>query len=476
MSERVIVNDAGDLATDGEGGVLWSTDDQYLGIIDDFRVLSAVPSESVAAGNARRELDATEAAGTLCYLNFNEFNAIAPTTAYDVSGNARDAILVGIAQWVGFEGPPSFAGVRKPQVWGRRRMRTGKLVDPQRNVFQVHRGQTQQIVPLENGLDSLTYDGDFPSIYDWTAVDGHYATQLSRGLVQVNALSPSVTLAFDVWGDVDPVWGYTEVSAEIMRAVVVRQGGADAVEGIDTGAIASVAEDRPDAAGISTGDSPVSVLSLLNDLAGGIDGWWTVLTRGSRFTVGLREEPVLPEFFLDQDDILEDGLERVASASAVRQWTLTYGQFEVTVDAANVAGAIAANLRPRYSQADARQQSRDLGLDPDWIRRFKDAVAASGVTLYDDPAACRREAERRLAIDRYSRDVYKAQLPRGVFQYRVGQPGRVTYPRFNLAAGNDYRIGGYEEATDTGAVNLFLWGKRILLDRLPGTSMLDPTG
>jgi hypothetical protein len=459
MSHHVPVNAAGDLAIEATGTrALWfSEPGSYRGIIDDFRMLPTVPSEDEAIANARRELDGDEAALTLCYLQFGEGTG---TSALDSSGNARNATLSGTARWVGFEGTPDLAGTRKPLVWGVKRMRKGVLVDSQRVVFQVNAGNTHAIVPLENGLASLTYDGDLADIYDWTPVAGHYATQLSRGLVRLNDLpdSNSITLSFDVWGDVDPDNGYTEVTAEIMRNVAVRKAGLNAVEGIDTAAVASVAADRPDSVGFATGSSSVTIMTVLNDLAGGVDGWWTMLTDG-RFSPGLRAEPGVPEFELGVNDIAAETLECIASSLTVRQWTLSYGDQEVTVPPDKVAGAIPATQRSRFTKSLLYASSPDLG--PDFVKIHKEAIFATGATLYDTVGACRRECQRRAALDKIPRSVYKAVLPRGVFQYRVGQPGRIVFPRYGMDAGWPNVVGGFEMATETNVVTLFVWGVKI---------------
>lgn len=432
---------------------------QFLGIIDDVRLYTSVPDDATALGRARRELDTGEAAETLLYLKFSEGTG---STAFDSSPGTHDATLHGGTDWVGFEGTSDLAGTRKRMVWGVRRMRKGVVVDNQRCVVQLNNGPTHAIVPSENGYASLTYDGDFDDIYDWTSTAGHYATQLSIGLVRLHEFADGVTYAYDVWGNVDPERGYTDVGAEIMRNIATRHGGFDDVDQVDTAAVAYVAEQRPDAVGIDTGDSPVTGLDLLNQLASGMDGWWTTLPRDSRFTVGLREEPGIPEFVLGVNDICEDGLERIASSLAVRQWTLTYADFEVTVDPDSVAGAIPIDQRSRYSKSNLSAQSLDLILvDPAFARRFPKATTMTGATLYDDAAACRRECERRLLIDRWPRDVYSVTLPTGVFQYRVGQSGWVVYPRWSLDQGNGYAVGGYEAATDTGTVSLSIWGRKL---------------
>jgi hypothetical protein len=458
VSDNVLVNDSGDTVTDGAGNrVVWFTDDQYLGIIDDFRFLSAVPTEDDALGNALRELDGDEAALTLCYLQFGEGTG---TSALDSSGNSRNGTLSGTAQWVGFEGTPALAGTRKPLVWGVKRMRAGVLVDSQRVVYQVNNGPTHAIIPLENGFAALAYDGDFADIYDWTPVAGHYATQLSRGFVRLNDIpdSTTITLAFDVWGDVDPDNGYTDVTAEIMRNVAVHRGGFDGVEGIDTEAVLLASEARPDSAGYATGSSAVTIQTVLNDLAGHFDGWWTMLMDG-RFTLGLRAEPGPAEFVLGINDISTDTLECVASSIAVRQWTLSYGDLEVTVPADKVAGAIPVTQRSRYTKAQLFANSPDLGAD--FVKAHKEAIFATGTTYYDTAGACRRECQRRAALDKIPRSVYKAVLPRGVFQYRVGQPGRIVFPRNGMDAGWPGVVGGFEMATETSVVTLLMWGAKI---------------
>lgn len=461
-SPIIIDSTTGELEDAGGGDVVLAEESsrQFIGIIDDFRMYNSVPDDVAAADRARRELDDDEAAdaGLLVYLKFGEGTG---ATAFDSSTGAHDATLHGATAWVGFEGTTDLAGTRKPLSWGVRRMRKGVLVDQQRVVYQLNIGQTQAITPLENGYASLTYDGDLADIYDWTPVAGHYATQLSHGLVRLDALpdSNAITLAFDVLGDVDPDTGYSDVTATIMRNIWVRKAGVDPVEGVDTAAVAFVEGERPDSVGYATGGSAVSILTALNDLSGGVDGWWTML-RDGRATIGLRDFPGDPEFQLDIDTILVDGLEKQQPSSVpIRQWTLSCADFEVTVPPDKVAGAIPATHRSRYTKSQLLASSLDLG--PDFMKVHKNAIYATGATFYDSLAAARRECFRRAAIDQYQWDVYIAQLFGGIFQFRVGQPGLVTWPRWGLESGNRYLVGGYEEATDTRQVSLYLWGRKV---------------
>lgn len=452
MSDRVVVDGSGNLATTGLSPVVWRTNLAYFGVIDDFRMFSTVPSEATALSRARRELDDDEALAALVYIQFSEGTG---DTAFDTSGNDHDATRLATAQWVGLEGGAELVGVRKPRVWGVKRRRAGKKIDAQRLVWQVNAGPTSAIAPTESGASTLTYDGDYADIYDWTPVAGRYATQLSEGLVRFQ--TEPVRVAFDVWGDVDPEWGYTAVTGHIMRALMVRQGGLSAIDEVDLAALAALAASRPDDVGVATGDQAVTVAALLNRLAEGVDGWW-LPERGGRVTVGLRTEPGDPEIQLSADDVLESGVRRAGAAAPVYQWSLSFRDYEVTVAEEDVSGLVPAARRAdlgrteRIAETNVLEQVRD---------RHREARQARGATNYDTRRAARLEAERRLAIDRYKRQVYQVPLASGLFQYRVGQSLSLALDRFSLGGGWPSVVYGYDEEPEQNRAVLYLWGRHV---------------
>lgn len=443
------------------GDVTLGDVEQLYGVVDDLRWWDHIPSDDEVTDRALRELDGTED-GLLLYLRFAEGTG---PTAFDSSPSGLDGTLRGSAQWVGLEGGPELVGQRKRRVFGIKRQLAGVQIDSQRLVWQVNAGPTHSIVPKEAAYATLASDGDFEDVYDWVPVAGHYATQLSEGLCRFG-VQPAAHLSFDVEGDVDPEHGYTAVTAYIMRNIVVRGAGLTGADDVDDGAVLLVAAARPDAVGVATGSSAESMASVLNQLAEGIDGWWTS-ERAGRWTLGVRGEPSLPDFVLSEGDLVEggEGLRRVAGAPPVRRWELTYCPYEVTMPTDEVNATIPAEQRGQFSKATRLVQTIDL---EEVARRNKAARRATGATLYDQRDAARREANRRLEIDRYGREVYEARLVRGLYQYHVGQDGEVRLDEDRLLLGiagqrRLYRVGGYDEDA-AGSATIYMWGR--VFDRI----------
>lgn len=465
--------------------------EQFFGTFDDVRFWKTMTSAD-QADRAMRELSPTEQAGSNLemYLQFKEGTGV---TAYDTTANAHNGTLVGTTQWVGLEGGTELAGRRKKRVWGIRRQVEGILVDKQRLVYLVNWGQTQSIVPTQGGYPGLASDGDLTNIYDTAPAAGHYYTQLSRGLVRFGSDPTSggtIPLAFDVQGDVDPVNGYTDKTAEIMRNLVVNEGGLDSVTEIDVAAVLAMAAARPGAVGHVAGLDRVSVASLLNDLAGGVDGWWTFF-RDGRWTLGLRleSETEQPEVALtDKRHVALGQVRRVAAVAPAKRTRLSFRPYEVVMDLSAVSGTIRTasptvnpqwqGLAGQYTQAD---RFASTPLDREVLDRYKDARLAEGRTYYDLEADARAEAARRQAIDRYKREVLQVGLATGIFEHRVGQPvslslgGALNLPdeilpwsEFIVGIGTilhpgtparRFLVGGVEEESSAEKIVLYLWGR-----------------
>lgn len=395
-------------------------DVQFYGVIDDYLQLGAdgaFPDDATVLESALNITDPTDPAIVL-YLKMEEGTG---NSVLDSGPNNLDGTRENLSQWVAMDGGTELRGQRKRRVWGRRRQVAGTLVDRQRLVYQVNAAETQAITPTQGGYASLTSDGDFDNIYDWTPAPGHYATQLSEGLVRFQSdptAGGTLVLAFDVDGTVDPVHGWSAVAAHVMRDLVTNEGGLSGVDDVDTGAVDEHATARPDAVGQIAGSEPVTVSALLTPLAQTGDGWWTFL-RDGRWSIGLRSEPTIPEVALTPNMVLEQGIRRIASPPPAYRQRLSYRPYEVTVPLEQVNISIDEVDRGQYGES-VRYYS--TATDSAVRSRFgRLARIAEGATLYDLESAARAEAARRQALDRLKREVYQVPLLRGLLQYRVGQ-------------------------------------------------------
>lgn len=410
-----------------------------------------MPNEQTALDRAMRELTGEEAAALGCrmYLQFSEGIG---STAYDTSGNTNDGTLLGTTDWVGFEGGPDLAGVRKPRVWGVKRRRSGKLVDPQRLVYQANDGPTEEIVVTENGAETLTNAGDFDDVYDWTPTAGHYATQLSRGLVRFYETPQRP--AFDVLGIAGDA--YSAVAAEIASALAVA-GGIDEAS-LDLVAVGAVAAARPGAVGIATGDSPVTVASLLDSLLASVDGWWTI-TRDGRLTMGLREDPteVTPVAVLTDADVVENGIRRAGRSIPVYQIASRFREFEATLQPEEVSGSVPEKDRHDLGRKDRRVLSHVVEATRD---RAKDSVLGEVETLYDLRDDCTVDTARRLLLDRRRWIAYQFPLAgaSGLFKFRIGDVVETRIDRLWFAGWRAV-VAGIDEDPATRRETLVLLGR-----------------
>jgi hypothetical protein len=402
----------------------------FPGIVDDVQIYSSPQDDDEEARVAMGEATGEEAD----LVDYFKFSTGTGAAVYGENGGTGS--LGGWADWVGFEGTPELAGTRKPRTMGVAMQREGTLVDGQRLVYQVNVGETGRIAPTEGGLESLTYQGDQVNIYDVEPDPGSYTTQLSDGLVRLQAELPG--LAFNVEGVARTdhgEGGFSAVPAVIIRRILQHDAGVGLGD-ILLASLDLLAVQSPGPIGYCTGPAPVKISEALSYICSGIDAWWQMNPRG-KFNAGLRAEvasrmgssvgrvggkkllttkqPSIA-FWLTDDDLESRGPSRLKAREVASSWTLRHSRYQVEIALEDVTGSIPAGERGGFTR-EWRTVRRALGLTEAYRGEFPEAVARDADTVHYDAARAGVEASRMLAVDRYPRDFVK--FPTRLQEFRI---------------------------------------------------------
>lgn len=356
----------------------------------------------------------------------------------------------------GLEGDAAVAGVNKPRGWGQVRHATPVLINALLRIYQYNDGPVLSLdAAQDNGVD-LPVDADYPTYEALAAAViplGSCASCKALGLAR-HSTTPVGEFTVDFKGDASG-GGYVSSAPAIARRMAVTCGASPLSdpEEIDAVAFADVGLAAPFTVNFYTGGAVYTVAEAIREVMASVGGFAT-FDRVGRLSVGILAEPSdAPVATHTSADFAEDPIE-VESIEPVYRWVLGYRRNH-TVQQADALGAISADLRRDYSQAERLTAPAEAS----GVRAmFPLALDRKASTLLDVEADANAERDRRLRRDKVARRLYSIDLLLSLFQPRLAETRRLEYHRLGLAAGKSGVVATIAESARRRVASLKLMG------------------
>jgi hypothetical protein len=344
----------------------------------------------------------------------------------------------------GDEGGFDLTGVRKPLAFGRVLNVRPVMVDPGAGRYQVHDGAIDDV-------DALYVGGIAYAKIAGTPAANQYAVDDATGFVTVGGTPITEQVTCDVKG-AKPGGTYLTTVADIVEEIVTSQGGLGAGD-LDAASFTALNTANDATVGIYVdGASSRNVLQVLDELIASIGGYYG-FDRSGKFQVGRLEAPGgTPAATFTNVEILD--IERQATALPVYRVRLGYQpNWTVQVEFQLQGGATAG--RRAFTARDFRHVT---ALDGSVLTKHPLAGDLEIKTLLDGNADAGTEASRLLDLYKADRDLFRVRVKTQPFALELAETVRLSYPRFALEAGKDFRVIGLVEDAAINEVELTLWG------------------
>lgn len=382
-------------------------------------------------------------------------------TLRDQSYNLDQPVQVNLYAGTGDEeGTAELEGKPKPLCYGDSPGVTPVLVDPPHLIYQIHDGQVFAIDAVYDRGGLLTLDtsvgtggdaADTGALVSASVGASKFATCTARGTFKLGS-SPAGVITADVRGDVKGGVYTDDLAAIALRIMYDRAGLSPLL--VDEGTfIGTAAAGGPVGLYIDQNDVP-SASAIIDRLIGSVAGWWgsgiSGKLRASRLLLPETTEPVV---FLDQYDIVSLTPEakpvprwrqRVGYAP---NWTVQRGEdLDVTV-----SDARRQVLTEPYSvviRSNATLQIRHLAAqDPAIVE-----------TLLRDSADAQALADYLQSLYGVERQIYRVVVKYQGLGIDLGACVNLSYPRFGLAAGQNFIVIARPFDGGRGTSELRVWG------------------
>jgi len=344
----------------------------------------------------------------------------------------------------GDEGGSDLSGVRKPMAFGRVLNVRPAMVDVGAGRYQVHDGAIEDV-------DALYLGGIAYTKITGTPAANQYAVDTATGFVTVGGAPLTEQVTCDVKGAT--LGGtYLRAVADIVEEIVTSQGGLSA-GGLDTASFTTLNTANGSTVGVYVdGTASRTVLEVLDELIASIGGYYG-FDRSGKFEVGRLEAPGgTPAATFTAVEILE--IDRQATALSVHRVRLGYQpNWTVQVEFQLNGGATAD--RRAFTARDFRHVTAE---DGSVLTKHPLAGDLEVKTLLDGNADASTEASRLLNLYKVDRDLFRVRVKTQPFALELADTVRLSYPRFGLDAGKDFRVIGLVEDAALSEVELACWG------------------
>jgi hypothetical protein len=320
----------------------------------------------------------------------------------------------------GLEGGADVEGKPKPLLFGVVRNISPPLVDYGNQIYQVHDGAIGDVdAVLDRGVAITQVPGaPAPGEYQDDEAAGTFTLgDTPAGQVTADATGAGVASMPDILQDVMAQAGYVAADFHTWDRINFHASG-------NLGVWVSH-NDRA-----STRDVVNQLLTTVGAFAAG--------GRTGLVRLGIFEAPgATPDFTLTSAEIMEIEQELPPPGIYPPNWRRQVGhqrnwtvQRDVAAGATDAQRAFAAEEYRVSTAEDAAVKTSHLyATDPPLVR-----------ALFASSADADTEAARLLALYQAERRIYRVATHYRVYDYRIGQPGRLDYPRWNLAGGTDCRV------------------------------------
>lgn len=360
----------------------------------------------------------------------------------------------------GAEGGDDLEGKPKPLCFGRVRNITPPLVDSTNIIYQVHDGQVLAIDSVFESGAAITLDAavgsggdvaDYSALVSASVSAGHYATCNAAGLLKLGA-SPTGLITADVRGDVVSNDYVDGVDTVIQRILFQRAGISEARVNRTSFATLATAASGEMGWFVSHQSRP-STAAVIDAIVRGVAGFWGA-GRDGRVRAGRLPVPeqTTPIYSLNGVSILDLRIE----SQALPRWRQRVAyKPNWTPGQVDLAASVTAERRQFLTEPERAVASGDTSI----LVRHPNALDPSVLlSPFEASASAQTLTDELISLHKQSRSIYRARVPRLSYLFDLGEPLRVTWPRFGLASGQTLILVGLSEDGRTGTADMLLWG------------------
>jgi len=331
----------------------------------------------------------------------------------------------------GTEGSAIMEGLPKPICLGEVYNIKPVLVDEANDVYQVHDGQIEAIDAVYENGQSIT----------------GYTADLTNGRFTLTGGGEGIITA-DVRG-AKPGGSYKQTVGELIRFVATEYGGFSDPVDIDTNSFADLDSSNSSPVGIYI-EKRGNVLAVLDELANSVGAFYG-FDRAGKLNVGRVEAPSgSPGLDLDSTNIIQ--IDRQPTSLPISDVVLKYKKNYTVLDDDTLSGS--ADDRDFALREGAQVEDSDAST----AAIYPNATVLEVDSRLVDATAASAEASRLLALYGTQRDVYRVRVKTQPFTLKINDLVRVTFARYDLAAGKLFRVISLVEDAAINEVELELWG------------------
>lgn len=353
----------------------------------------------------------------------------------------------------GAEGPADITDTPKPVLYGIKRRFEPVLIDPARQIYQIHAGTIEDVLMVRDRGGAFTDVGDslsYAALEAFLPGAGQYRTCLAAGCLRVEPAGAGGVslLTVDARG-ATANGGYSAgTPASIARKLLLGPGGLSAAALVENAFGAWPAGE----AGLYLRGGTVA--DAMEALAAGIAGWWGP-DRLGRYDGGQVEAPeaMAPSWRI-QPWMLRQPPEE-ADAPDPPRWRTTVGYAAPgrVMRAEDLGGAVSAADRDLWARTWQPAVATDL------VARGAYPGSVEGpplVSVFDAESDALALATRLQALHGTPRRHWRVPINRAGLAAQPGQALLLTWPRHGLAAGRVLLVRGVSIRGDRA--ELLLWG------------------
>lgn len=331
----------------------------------------------------------------------------------------------------GTEGSAIMEGLPKPICLGEVYNISPVLVSESSNIYQVHDGQIEAIDAVyENGV----------------AISG-YTADLTNGRFTL-ASAPTGRITADVRG-AKPSGSYKQTVGELIRFVATEYAGFSDPGDIDTASFTTLDTANSATVGVYVVER-TDVLEVLDELANSIGAFYG-FDRSGKLNVGRVEVPTgSADLELDSTNIIE--IERLPTSIPSSEVVLKYKKNYTVID----EDTLAAGAADRDFMLRESAQVEDSSASTAAI--YPNAPVLEVDSRLVDSTAASSEVSRLLTLYGSQRDVYRVRVKTQPFTLKLNDIVKITFSRYSLDSGKDFRVISLSEDAAINEVELELWG------------------
>ncbi len=355
----------------------------------------------------------------------------------------------------GLDGDASIAGQPKAICYGVRRNIPVRLIDATNGVRQFHDGVSQAVLAVRDKGVGYDFVGDFANYDDLVAATvnvGEYATCLAFSLIRT--LQPLGLLTADVQGDASG--SYIDTAAQIASRIAMERLGQDNFGGTDIIGAAALDLLQSGATGYYCDSAGVTVQQALDEIMGGIGGYWWATLAGKLQLARLDLPTGSADIVIERDNILSIGRVGVLPIHLLRVGYERMIEVQSADQLAEPPGVSEAD-RQRYGSAYRYITTQD----PSLVYAHQLAQQLDFPTQLDEEADALAEALRLRDLHGAERSIYSIEA-RGLDIFDVPIGGILSiqnWSRLGLdPAGQKFVIIGAAANVETDSLSLFCWG------------------